>query len=68
MHFRYSHQVDGHNNWWNALIYIEKTWETKFWSDQNFAWYLAVSTVNTNLAHDHFKNGGELTPTLKFRK
>ena len=27
-----------------------------------------MSTVNSNLDHGHFKNGGELTPTLQFRR
>ena len=64
VHFRYSNQVGDHNNRWNAPIYIETTWETKFWSDQNSDCYLSVSTVNANLAHVHFQNWGELTPTL----
>ena len=38
----------------------------KFWSDRNFSWYLAVSTINANLAHEHFQKGGKLSPTLKF--
>ena len=33
---------------------------------QNFNWYLAVSTANSNLDHVHFQKGGELTPTLNF--
>ena len=66
MQFRYRHQVRELNNRRHAPIYIKTTWATKFWDDRNFSWYLAVSTVNADLARGHFKNGGELTPTLQF--
>ena len=66
VHFRYRHQVDDHNKQRHEPIYIETTWATKLLDDWNFAWYLAVSTVNANLAHGHFQNGGEITPTLQF--
>lgn len=68
LHFRYRHQVDDHNNRRHAPISIERTWATKFWADRNFAWYLAVSMVNANLAHGHFQNNGEVVPTLQFRR
>ena len=68
MHFRYRHQVDDHNNRRHAPISFETTCSTKLWDDRNFTWYLAVSTFNANLAHVHFQNGGELTPTLHFRR
>ena len=29
IHFRYIHQVDGHNNWKYAPIYLERKWVTK---------------------------------------
>ena len=66
MQFRYRHQVGDPNNRRHAPISIEKTWATNFWADWNFYWYLAVSTVNADLARGHFQNGGELTPTLQF--
>ena len=68
LHFRYRHQVDDHNNRRHAHISIERTWETKFWPDRNFAWYLAVTEVNTALADGHFCKGGKLIPTFKFRR
>ena len=66
MNFRYRNQVDDHNNQRHEPISIEKIRATKFWDERNFACYLVVSTINENLAHGHFQNGGELTPTLQF--
>ena len=34
--------------------------------DRNFAWYLAVTEVNTALASGHFQNGGNIMPNLAF--
>ena len=58
LHFRYRHQVDDHNNRRNSPISVERKWETKFWPDINFAWYLAVTEVNAALADEHFRKGG----------
>ena len=66
MQFRYRHKVVDQNNRRHELISIETTRATHLWADRKFAWYLAVSTVNANLAHGHFQNGGEITPTLQF--
>ena len=68
LHFRYRHPLDYHNNIIHAPISIERIWATKFWSDRNFAWYLAVTEVNTALADGHFRKGGKLIPTLQFRR
>ena len=57
LHFRYRHQVDDQNNRRHAHISIERTWATKFWPDRNFAWYLAVTEVNTALADGNFRKG-----------
>ena len=62
------HQVGHHNNRRHAPISIETTWAKKLKADRKFSWYLTVSTVNANLAHGHFQNEGELTPTLQFRR
>ena len=64
LNFRYRHKVDDQNNKRHAPISIEKTWATKFWTNRNFAWYLAVTKVNTALADGHFRKGGKLIPTL----
>ena len=58
LHFCYRHQLDDHNNIRHAPISIERTWATKFWPNRNFAWYLAVTEVNTALADGHFRKGG----------
>ena len=68
LHFRYRHQVYDNNNRRHASISIERTWETKFCPDINFAWYLAVTEVNTALADGHFRKGGRLIPTLQFQR
>ena len=67
-HFCYRHQVDEHNNRRHASISIERTWETKFCPDINFAWYLAVTEVNTALANGHFHKGGKFIPTFQFHR
>ena len=66
IHFRYRHQVDGHNNQIHAPLSLESTWANKFWPDRNFSWYLAVSEVNTALASGHFQNYGVVQPILDF--
>ena len=38
LHFRYHHQVDNHNNRCHYPILLERTRNTKFWTDRNFAW------------------------------
>ena len=68
LHFCYHHHVDDHKNIRHAPISIERTWATKFWPARNFSWYLAVTKVNTALADGHFCKGGQLIPTLQFRR
>ena len=46
--------------------FLERTWATKFWPDHNFAWYLSMTEVNTDLAPGHFKNDGVVQPSLDF--
>ena len=67
LHFRYRHQVDDHSNRRHATISLEKTWETKFLANRNFAWYLAVTEMKTEMAYGHFRKGGKLIPNLQFR-
>ena len=66
IHFRYRHQVDGHNNRRHAPISLERIQTTKLWPNHNFAWYFAVSEVNTDIASGHFKNDGVVPPSLNF--
>ena len=68
LHFRYRYQVYDQNNRRHAPISIQRTWETRFWPDRNFAWYLAVTEVNTALAHMHFRKGQKLITNLQFRR
>ena len=58
--------MDDENYQIYAPIYLERTWETKFWPDLNFAWYLAVSEVNTDLELGHFRNNGVVQLILDF--
>ena len=66
IHFRYRHQVDEHNNWIHAPIYLDRTWATKLWPDRNFSWFLAMSEVNTDLASGQFQNDGVVQPMMYF--
>ena len=66
LHFSYRHQVDNHNNRRHSHISLYRTWDTKFFPDRNFAWYLAVTEVSTALASGNFQNCGDIMPTLDF--
>ena len=66
INFRYRHQVDYHNNMRHATFSLKRTWSNKFWPDSNFAWYLAVLEVNTDLASGHFQNDGVVQPGMYF--
>ena len=66
IHSRYRHQVYDHNNQIHAPFSLDWTWETKFWPDRNFPWYLAVSEVNTDIASSYFQNDGVLQLSLDF--
>ena len=68
LYFHYPHQVDDHNNRINAIISLERTWANTIWTNRNFAWYLAVTEVNTALADGHFRKGGKLITTLHFHR
>ena len=50
-----------------TLIYHQSTWDTNFWPDRKFVWYLVVTEVNTALASRHFQNGGDIMPNLSFQ-
>ena len=66
-HYLYRHAVDDHNGKRHAPISVEETWGTKWWPNRVFAFLLAVTEVNMNLAERHFF-GGEEQPMLEFRK
>ena len=66
--FLYQHKVDDNNNMRHESIYIEKTWATKYWPDRCFAWYLAVSEVNTNYARAYFQDSSDTLPQLEFMR
>ena len=57
IHFRYRNQVDDHNNWRHAPIFLERTWATKFWP---------VSEDNAALASGHFQYNRVMQPSLDF--
>ena len=57
LNFWYQLQVDDHSNRRHSPILLERTWETKFWPDRNFTWYLVVTEMNTTLADGYFRCG-----------
>jgi hypothetical protein len=67
LHYKFRHQVDDHNNRRHQPISIERSWATKYWPDRNFAHYIALSEVNTNLAWAYFR-GEDKEHQLRFRK
>ena len=64
----YQHQVDDNNNRRHAHISIERTWDTKYWPDNCFAWYLAISEVNTNYTQTYFKDSSNAPPHIESRR
>ena len=66
INFRYRHQVYDTNNQIHVTIYLDRTRATNFSPDRKFAWYLALSGVNTALASGHFQNYGVVQPGLYF--
>ena len=68
MNLRYHHQVEDQKNIRHAPISLERKWESKFCPNRKFAWYLAVTELNTALVDGHFRKGRKLIPTLQFRR
>jgi len=49
-HFLYRHSVDDHNLRRHSPISFEEVWGTKRWANRVFAFFLALSEVNVQLA------------------
>ena len=64
--FHYPRQVNYDNNRLHSPISLERIWDTKFWIDCKFAWYLYMKEVNTSRATRHFQNGFNIMPILDF--
>ena len=47
LHFLYCYQVDDYNSSSHSLITLDRTWDTKFFPDCNFAWYPSVMDMKT---------------------
>ena len=67
LHSKFRHQVDDINNRRHYPILVGRKWYTKYWKDRKYAWYLATSEVNNNLAWGHFQQDGKVDATLDFR-
>ena len=65
-HFLYRHSVDDHNGKRHSPISLEVVWGTKWWPNCVFAFLLAVTEVNVNLAMTYFL-GQEVTGQIAFR-
>ena len=65
-HFRYCQKVYNHINRLQSPISLDRTWDTKFWTDCNVALYLDVMEMNTVLASGHFQKGSNIMPPLDF--
>jgi Transposase IS4 len=66
-HFKYRHMVDDHNSRRHSPISLEATWATKTWDYRVFAFLLAITEVNINLANSYFYTK-ETVGSLDFRK
>ena len=65
-HFLYRHAVNDHNGKRHSPISLEVFWGTKWWLNRVFAFVLAVTEVNVNLAMTYFL-GQEVTGQIAFR-
>ena len=65
-HFLYRHAVDDHNGKRHSPISLEVVWGTKWWPNHVYAFLLAVTEVNVNLAMTYFL-GQEGTGQIAFR-
>ena len=66
-HFLYQHSVNGHNNKQHSPISWEVVWGMKYWPNHVFAFLLAVTEVNVNLAAQYF-GGIKQIGQIEFRK
>ena len=65
-HFLYRLAMDNHNGKRQSPISLEVVWGTKWWPNRVFAFLLAVTEVNVNLAMTYFL-GQEVTGQIAFR-
>ena len=63
-HFKYRHVVDDYNANRHYPISFEVVWGTKWWPNRVFAFLLAISEVNTNLAFNKFSDNKTPLPQL----
>ena len=66
LHFWYRHEVDDHHNRCHSPILPKSKWDTDFWSDINFAWYVAAREINKTLASRNFHDCNDIISTLYF--
>ena len=68
-HYKYRDSVDCNNARRQSPIALEITWATKRWANRVFAYLIATSEVNSNLAEASFVSDKETAdPQLKFRR
>jgi hypothetical protein len=68
-HFKFCHGIDDHNAKRHSPISIEETWATKWWPNRVFSFLLAVTEVNSKLAHEYFsEDPKQKTSMLDFRQ
>ena len=67
-HYKYRDSVDSHNARRQSPIALEETWATDRWPNRIFAYILATTEVNANLANAAFGTEKKLLPQLKFRQ
>ena len=59
--------IDSHNSRHQDPISLEEAWITSCWENKVFAYLMATSEVNTNLAQSEFGHAEAQRPQLEFR-
>jgi hypothetical protein len=67
-HYQRRDAIDSHNARQQAPIALEETWFTTRWANRVFAYLMATSEVNTNLAETEFGHSKMRRPQLEFRR
>ena len=66
INFNYRYQVDDNNNRRHSPVSVERTWDTKYWTDRCHAYFLALVEVNANYLQGYLVDEVDVEPQLNF--
>ena len=67
-YFHARHAVDDNNNRRHQPISLETSWGTKFWPNRQYAFFLALSELNANLAKCRARRFDQPEAQLEYRR